>query len=686
MNRRIPLVVLAVLTTTLTLGAQTPASRKPVRDPQQPTFRTEANFIRVDAFPTRDGKPVTDLAASDFEVREDGVLQKIETFEYVEVRATPQEWRQEPNTIGESRTMLRNPRARVFVLFLDVPNVTIGGSWHVREPLVRLMDRVLAEEDLIGIMTPAMSPADVVFGRKTQVLAAGLRDKWPFGERHTLVEDEKDMLYRACYPWPQTGDVVEEMKARRKERMTLDALYDLVSWLRDQREERKAVITVSEGWLLFRPNTDLTRPRVIDPRTGATEPVPGPEPIGVGPDGRLRVGNSEQNYQGRGTKSDCDRERLQLSLIDNERYFRDLMDVANRANASFYTVDPRGLPAADAPIGPAPPPPPHIDQMNLRNRIETLRVLAANTDGVAVVENNDVEKGLRRMADDLTSYYLLGYYSTNARLDGRFRRIGVKVTRPGIEVRARRGYKAATREEIDTARANTPAPVPESVTVARTALESLARLRVKAPLRTRAVVSPQTQTVWVAGELERPADEPITADITVTSGAATGTGTASIARAGRTFVAAIPLTAMTTAQVDVRVRLSSPSGALRIGDTIRTTPNEGLPDPMLFRRGPSTGNRFEPMAEPLFSRTERARFEIPIGGDVTVTSGRLLDRDGHGRDVPLTLGERTDDRGVHWKTADATLAPLGPGDYLLELSGTVGGVERKLLTAFRVTR
>ena len=140
--------------------------------------------------------------------------------------------------------MMRNPRARLFVLFLDVPNVSVHGTWTVREPLVRFMDRVLGEEDLIGIMTPTMSPADIVFGRKTQVLAGGLRDRWPFGERHTLVEDDKDMLYRQCYPWESTREVVAEMTARRKERLTLDAMYDLVSWLRDQREERKAIVTV----------------------------------------------------------------------------------------------------------------------------------------------------------------------------------------------------------------------------------------------------------------------------------------------------------------------------------------------------------------------------------------------------------------------------------------------------------
>ena len=681
MLTRVALVSAAVIVATLTTGAQS-EPQKPPRDPQQPVFRTEANFIRVDVFPTKDGVPLKDLVAADFELLEDGVAQKIETFQYVEVRSTPQELRQEPNTIAESRNMMRNPRARLFVLFLDVPHVTIGGTWHVREPLVRFMDRVLGEEDLIGIMTPAMSPADVVFARKTQVLAGGLRDKWPWGERHTIAEDDIDALYKACYPWQATEDVVAEMKVRRREKLTFDALMDLVAWLRDQREERKAIITVSEGWRLFRPNHDLTRPRILP--DGQREAIPGPEPIDVGPDGRLRVGSVDPNAPG--SKGDCDRDRNHLSLIDNERYFRDIMDVANRSNASFYTVDPRGLAAADAPLGPAPPPTVIVDQANLRNRIETLQVLAANTDGVAVINSNDIDKGLRRIADDLTSYYLLGYYSTNTKLDGRFRQIRVKVNRPDVDVRARRGYKAATREEVERSKTSAAAPLPESVAVARHALESLARLRVKAPLRTRAVIAPLAQTVWVTGELEKAAEEAATVEITVTSGATTASGTSEIAAGRRTFLAAVPFKLDGEGQVDVRVRVSSPSGVVRIGDTVRTTLTEGLPDPMLFRRGPSTGNQLQPLAEPVFSRTERARFEVPLAAETTVTAARLLDRNGNPLDVPATLGERTDAAGMRWKTIDATLAPLATGDYVLELTGTLRGGDTKLLTAFRVTR
>src|SRR5687768_9697754 len=159
MPSRVALVSAALFAAVVSLAAQASAPQKG-QEPQRPVFRTEANFVRVDVFPTRDGATVKDLTAADFEVLEDGVPQKVDTFEFVQVRTGFVEERREPNTIAESRDALKNPRARVFVIFLDVPHVTMHGSWNVREPLVRLIDRILAPDDLVGIMTPMMAASD----------------------------------------------------------------------------------------------------------------------------------------------------------------------------------------------------------------------------------------------------------------------------------------------------------------------------------------------------------------------------------------------------------------------------------------------------------------------------------------------------------------------------------------------
>src|SRR5690242_18673560 len=94
--------------------------------PQGPTFRTDASFVLTDVFVTADGKPVTDLTQADFEVKEDGVVQAIRSFESVRhdlrptVGAAP---RRNPSTIAESEAMASDPRRRVFVVFLDTFHV-----------------------------------------------------------------------------------------------------------------------------------------------------------------------------------------------------------------------------------------------------------------------------------------------------------------------------------------------------------------------------------------------------------------------------------------------------------------------------------------------------------------------------------------------------------------------------------
>src|SRR5689334_24669633 len=109
--RIVPAAALVIAAAAAALTAQ---------DPPPPTFRTEANYIRVDVYPTLNGAPVTDLRREDFELYDENLLQTIDTFEHVTVRAAgPQEIRREPNTVAQSREMLENGRARVFVVFLD---------------------------------------------------------------------------------------------------------------------------------------------------------------------------------------------------------------------------------------------------------------------------------------------------------------------------------------------------------------------------------------------------------------------------------------------------------------------------------------------------------------------------------------------------------------------------------------
>src|SRR5437762_740390 len=158
-----------------------------------PTFRTEANYVRVDVYPTRNEAPVVDLTQADFEVLDNGTPQKIEQFERVVVRAAgPQETRIEPNTVRESRSMLESSRSRVFVLFLDIYHVGIEGSRNIRKPLVDALDRVIGVDDLVGVMTPEMSARDIAFARKTTTIEGMLTRHWYWGERGQLISKDPE--------------------------------------------------------------------------------------------------------------------------------------------------------------------------------------------------------------------------------------------------------------------------------------------------------------------------------------------------------------------------------------------------------------------------------------------------------------------------------------------------------------
>ena len=198
---------------------------------------------------------------------------------------------------------------------------------------------------------------------------------------------------------------------------------------------------------------------------------------------------------------ECEADRLALAMIDHTRRLRQITEDANRANVSFYPVYARGLAVFDAPIGPDRPPPLEVDRQNLAARQDSLRQLAADTDGLAVVNTNQIDNALKRIVADLSSYYLLGYYSTNTKLDGRFRTITVRVGRPGVQVRARRGYRGLTADELLTAaegekRADAAASSPVNVVI-----------NPRAPFRIRTATwtSPAAggeAAVWVVGELD----------------------------------------------------------------------------------------------------------------------------------------------------------------------------------------
>src|SRR6185295_15066709 len=141
-------------------------------------------------------------------------------------------------------------------------------SHNIRQPLVDALDKLIGPDDLVAVMTPNMSASDITFARKTTTIAGFLARYWTWGERNQLItKDPVEDNYRLCYPGngpdrfcsDDDRGVADEMIERRREKLTLDALHDLVRYLRGVREERKAVLVITDGWRLFPPNHALGR-------------------------------------------------------------------------------------------------------------------------------------------------------------------------------------------------------------------------------------------------------------------------------------------------------------------------------------------------------------------------------------------------------------------------------------------
>ena len=288
-------------------------------------------------------------------------------------------------------------------------------------------------------------------------------------------------------------------------------------------------------------------------------------------------------------------------MADNDKYFRDILGEANRANVSFYPIDPRGLPAMETDINEGVSL--TADKAMLQTRLDSMRVLASNTDGIAFLNSNDLRGQMRRLAADFTSYYLLGYASTNAKLDGGFRTIKVRVSRPGVEVRARRGYRAASAAELAAARKIAETRKPAANAVLDKELGLLAREGRRAEHRTGARSLRRT---WRANP--------------------------SCSAAGRR-----PATCC-----NARTAANSPAPSAFTSRCCRAMPPAGP-----------------------------ARCSIELG--------RRLP-------MPVATGERTDAAtGQRWLIADLTLAPLGAGDYAIELTLQRAGEPVKILKAIHVT-
>ena len=407
------MLVLALGLGSLTLSAQD--------QPVQP-FRAEANYIRVDLYPTQGGKPVEDLQANEVEIADQGVAQKIDSFVRIRRQGAPPQQAARVEAATDAAAAASAPAAedpsRLFVLFLDSNHVDGNFARGISQRLIKALNTLIRDDDLIAVMTADTNPRNLTFRKRTTSFEELVRSNWGRDRRMDLTPEEAQ--FANCYPGnplsrvdPESVGIAQAMIMRRREQRTLNALDGLVDRLGAlQREGRKAVITISYGWRLS--DTEIPQP------SGFARATP-----------------------------QCENARRSLSMLRSESQFRDILNRANRSNTTFYPIDPRGAVVFDEDIVPAagvgfnPGLSLAEDRARMSERRSSLLTMAEDTDGLAVVSTNNIDAGLKRIDDDLSSYYLLGFSSTQKQ-DGKFHKLTVKVTRKGVTARARRGYQAAT--------------------------------------------------------------------------------------------------------------------------------------------------------------------------------------------------------------------------------------------------
>jgi len=385
--------------------------------------KISTSLIQVDVTVTdKNGKVISDLKPEEIEIYENGKKQDISNFSFISnIKKTPEtpveNGNGKINVPVPPRNLNSEQVRRTIALVIDDLTLSFESVYFVRRALKKFVDEQMQDGDLVAIIrTGAGIGALQQFTTdKRQLYAAIEKVRWnPAGNGRIGAFAPLE----AVNAIPQTGNEDEDS----------DTLQNgAENELNELRESIFATGTLGAINFIVRGMQDL----------------PGRKSIMLMSDGFriLTVNNS----------GFLESSRVLESL-------RRLVDLANRSSVVIYTMDARGLQtagltAADDTGGRSAE---QIEQTLSDRRAELfdtqegLRYLAQQTGGIAVVNSNDLSKGISRMLDD-QSYYLIGYQPDEETFDPktrRFNKLVVKVSRPGARVRYRSGFFGVSNEAI----------------------------------------------------------------------------------------------------------------------------------------------------------------------------------------------------------------------------------------------
>jgi VWFA-related protein len=391
-----------------------------------PTFRVQIEYVEVDAV-VRDkvGRFIADLKKDDFEVFEDGKRQDITNLELVDVPVEPQPMpallagrRFEPDVVSNAQ-----PPGRVYLVVLDDLHINPTRTIAARKLARQFIETNVAPNDLAAVVTTSgnrrssqeftsnrrllFEAVDKCVGRK--IMSPGLADIMAGAQTTGAKIDEPQRIFNA--------------------RTTLDMLAYLATFAGNIRSRRKAIVLIGEG-----VDYDLGKLDIISmPTTESADNLP------------------SGSFADNGVPRRELRDRL-----------RDFVAAANRGDVTLYALDPTvfthggddfvdigsTVPGGDTDSAGREVVKGGALQDDVMAAQDNLRTMATETGGFAVTGSLKAAQGaFERIRSENSYYYILGYYPTNDKRDGKFRKIEVRVKRQGVDVQARKGYQAPKPEK-----------------------------------------------------------------------------------------------------------------------------------------------------------------------------------------------------------------------------------------------
>jgi len=410
-SRRAPWIAAGLLALLSDVHGQQPA-QAPVPAPgPQPTFRTSVDLVSSDVI-VRNKRGVfqADLTKDDFELYEDGVKQELNSFVLVHGgRAYTTQLAPTAAPVREG-IILPPPRptndaaGRIICFIIDDLHLDFRDTIRVRQLFKKMGKELVHEGDLFGVVSTGTSSIamDLTYDRSrldeaaNRITGGGMKPS--------------EIIQQSA-----SGETPAEVTHRAH--VAFETAYDLLKNLESAHNRRKAVVLISNGY-------------DFDPFAAA------------------RSGNAGSTFLNNDRVDPND--PMTDEMTRNDRFadadlaieLNDLARQANRANATFYAIDPRGLVAGqdlDEQVDPTE------WETHLKKSQDSLRTIAELTGGLAVVNTNDFDKALKRIDAETSDYYVLAYYSTNPDPTQKRRQVEIRVKRPdpdggSLELTYRREY------------------------------------------------------------------------------------------------------------------------------------------------------------------------------------------------------------------------------------------------------